>query len=68
MVAADGGVTFTVAEDVTVIGRARCDNRGELGAEADCGFNNSWCLGLCATGNWANCSCFFAPVLVLRCV
>ena len=36
-----GVATFTVAEDVTVMGRARRDKRGEFGAEADRGFNNS---------------------------
>ena len=61
-----GVATFTVAEDVTVMGRARRDKRGEFGAEAERGFNNSCVFGLCGTENCANCSCFFAPVLVLR--
>ena len=46
-----GVATLTVAEDVTVMGRARRDKRGEFGAEADKGFNNSCVLGLCGTGN-----------------
>ena len=65
-VVGEGEATLTVADEVTVIGSARWDNRGELGADADWGFKTSWILGLWATGNCASCSCFFAPVLVLR--
>lgn len=61
-----GVATLTVAEDVTVMGRARRDKRGEFGADAERGFNSSCVLGLVGTKIWGSCSCFFAPMLVLR--
>ena len=67
-----------VADEVTVMGRgALLGPRGELGAEAEWGFNCCWSLGLWVTAKWANWSarlwtvpsscCFPLLLPLLRC-